>query len=339
LPRDLLQLKTMSESTNKVVVHVSEGMLGMRLDLALVDLVDGYSRMELQRLIRAGAVRLDGDVVERPGIRLEERSRVEIDFALPPQVEEDASPAPAVELPVIFEDAHLIVVEKPAGLLTHAAARNAATAGEASVAELAAARFGPMPSLYGEERPGIVHRLDRDTSGLLVLGRTLEALGALKRAFQAREIEKTYTAIVRGTPRFDSEWIEKPLGRNRAHRDRISILPEGVGREARTYYEVRERFEGHALLAVFPKTGRTHQVRVHLASIGMPLLGEKLYLPRNLRSARPTPSAPKIVRHALHAQILAFAHPITGEHVRFESPLPPDMAAALETLRASRGGS
>jgi 23S rRNA pseudouridine1911/1915/1917 synthase len=333
LPRALLQLKTMRESTDKIVVHVSEGMLGMRLDLALVDLVDGYSRMELQRLIRAGAVRLDGDVVERPGTRLEERSRVEIDFAQPPPTE-DAAPAPAVELQVVFEDEHLIIVEKPAGLLTHAASRSATSAAESSVADLAAARFGPMPSLYGEERPGIVHRLDRDTSGLLVLGRTLEALGALKRAFQAREVEKTYTAIVRGSPRFDSEWIEKPLGRNRAHRDRISILPEGVGREARTYYEVRERFDGYALLAVFPKTGRTHQVRVHLASLGMPLLGEKLYLPRNLRSARPSPSAPKIVRHALHAQILAFAHPITGIPMRFESPLPADMAGALAALRS-----
>ncbi len=309
----------------------------MRLDLALVDLVDGYSRMELQRLIRAGAVRIDGDVVERPGRRLEERGRVEIDFALPPPVE---TPPPApVELPVVFEDEHLVVVEKRSGLLTHAASRTQGSAGETSVAELAGARFGPMPSLYGEERPGIVHRLDRDTSGLLVLGRTLEALAALKRAFQAREVEKTYAAIVRGAPRFDSEWIEKPLGRSRAHRDRISVVAEGEGREARTYYEVRQRFDGHALLAVFPKTGRTHQVRVHLASIGLPLLGEKLYLPRNLRSARPSPSAPKLLRHALHAQILAFVHPITGERMRFESPMPADMAAALATLRASPGGS
>ena len=289
--------------------------------------------MALQKLIKGGAVRVDGEVVLRPGTVVEKAGRVEIDLE-PEEPRGEVLRGPG-ELALVHEDEHLIVVDKPAGMLTHAASAGARGGREVSAADLAAARFGPLPSLYGEDRPGIVHRLDRDTSGLLVLGRTLEALEALKRAFQAREVEKTYFAIVRGEPRFDSEWIEKPLGRSRAHRDRMGVVREGEGREARTYYEVRERFPGFALLAVFPKTGRTHQVRVHLASIGMPLLGEKLYVPRNLRAPTPAALSARIGRQALHAHALALAHPISTEPLRFESPLPADMAGALEFLRGS----
>ena len=308
-------------------------MRGRRLDQALVELAEGFSRMALQRLIRSGAVRLDGEVVDRPGTRIEARGRVEIELD-PPAGDADRVRAPG-DLSIVHEDEHLVVVDKPAGMLTHGTGRGS----EASAADLAVARYGPLPSLYGDDRPGIVHRLDRDTSGLLILGRTSEALEALKSAFRARAVEKTYLAIALGSPRFDSEWIEKPLGRKPGQRDRISVVPEGQGREAATYYEVRERFRDFALLAVFPKTGRTHQVRVHLASIGMPLLGEKLYVPRRLQGKIPR-DAPRLERQALHAHALAFAHPSTGDALAFESPLPEDMAVAVETLRRlSRGGS
>jgi 23S rRNA pseudouridine1911/1915/1917 synthase len=319
----------MRSAGKKIVVHLTDEARGKRLDHALVGIVEGYSRMTLQKLIRTGAVRLDGKLIERPGTTVEHGGRVEID--LEPPEGRDAVLVSAGELAPVYEDEHLIVVDKPAGMLTHPTSAGGRLGNDESAADVAAIKFGRLPSLYGEDRPGIVHRLDRDTSGLLILGRTLEALEALKRAFQAREVEKTYLAIVRGEPRFDSEWVEKPLGRSRAHRDRISVVRAGEGREARTYYEVRERFAGFALLAVFPKTGRTHQVRVHLASIGTPLLGEKLYLPRNLPA--PSPLAPKLARQALHAHALAFAHPITAVPMRFESPLPADMAGALEALR------
>jgi 23S rRNA pseudouridine1911/1915/1917 synthase len=324
----------MHSSKRKIVLALPKGKPGRRLDHVLADLVEGWSRSALQGLIKAGAVRLDGEVVKRPGTLLVGGGRVEIDLD-PPAGKEEPSAA-AAELPVVFADAHLIVVDKPAGMLTHGNPTSRGTRREKSAADLLVERFGPLPSLHGEDRPGIVHRLDRDTSGLLIVGRTREALETLKQRFQAREVEKTYLAIVRGAPRFDSDWIEKRLGRNRARRDRISVVKEGEGREASTYYEVRERFDGFALLAVFPKTGRTHQVRVHLASIGLPLVGERLYLARNSRTLPLPAGAPVLVRHALHAHALAFAHPATGEPLRFESPLPADMEAVIEWLRQNR---
>jgi 23S rRNA pseudouridine1911/1915/1917 synthase len=317
----------------KLVLEIEEAMRGKRLDQALAEIAGSFSRTALQRLIRSGAVRLDGAVVDRPGARIETRGKVEIELEAPARdVGTSGSPS---DLRVVHEDDHLLVVDKPAGMLTHGTAATRDARKEDSAADLAVARYGPLPSLYGEDRPGIVHRLDRDTSGLLLLGRTLEALEALQAAFRSRAVEKTYLAIVLGAPRFDTEWIEKPLGRRAGQRDRIAVMAEGEGRPATTYYEVRERFGDFALLAVFPKTGRTHQVRVHLASVDLPLVGEKLYVPRRLQGKLPK-NAPKIARQALHAHALAFAHPVSGEALRFESPLPDDMSQVLDELR-SRG--
>ena len=324
----------MVESRRRVEVVLPASAAGQRLDSALTPLVEGCSRTTLQRWIKAGAVRLDGVVVSKPGLLLERGGRIEIDPVdeAAASGREGAGSGPPAELSVVFEDEHLIVVDKPAGLLTHGTSARR----EASVADLAVARFGPLPTLYGDERPGIVHRLDRDTSGLLMLGRTAEALAALKRGFQERSVAKTYLAIVRGEPRFDTEWIDKPLGRTGTRRDRINVVAKGEGREASTYYEVRERYAGFALLAVHPKTGRTHQVRVHLASVGLPLLGEEIYLPRGWHRGQERPGDPMIARHALHAQVLELAHPATGAPLRFEAPVPADMAAALATLRSRK---
>jgi 23S rRNA pseudouridine1911/1915/1917 synthase len=326
----------MVESQRRITVVLPESAAGKRLDSALVPHVQGCSRTTLQRWIRAGAVRFEGQVVSKPNFLIERGGRIEID---PVETEEaggagESGAAPVPELRIVFEDEHLIAVDKPAGLLTHGTAARK----EASVADLAVARFGELPTLYGVERPGIVHRLDRETSGLLLLGRTLETLEALKRAFQERAIAKTYLAIVRGDPRFDTEWIEKPLGRIGSKRDRISVVAAGEGREASTYYEVRERFPGFARLDVFPKTGRTHQVRVHLASVGLPLLGEEVYLPRGRHRGQERPGEPVMARHALHAHALDLVHPVSGAALHFESPLPADMQALLEWLRVNRAG-
>jgi len=253
---------------------------------------------------------------------------------LPPEAQKDNDVQAARAAIELAEQA-----EQAGDLAEHEAKLRANPADHQARFDLAVAQFGPLPTLYGAERPGIVHRLDRDTSGLLLLGRTPEALAALKAAFQAREVAKTYLAIVRGEPRFDTEWIVARLGRTSSRRDRISVVGEGEGREASTYYEVRERFDGFALLAVFPKTGRTHQVRVHLGSVGLPLLGEELYLPKRTRSPAPKPGDPVIARQALHAHALELAHPASGEALRFEAPLPADMAGALATLRLNRRGA
>jgi 23S rRNA pseudouridine1911/1915/1917 synthase len=301
---------------------------GQRLDQVLVAHMAGWSRTRLQELIREGRVRLAGAEVTKPGHLIEAAG--ELVIALPP---EQGSVLPAgLEPRILFEDAHLVALDKPAGLLSHANAGGR----EGGVAEWAAARWGELPHLEEEERAGLAHRLDRETSGVLLLAKTQAALEGLKAAFQARAVQKTYLALVQGTTRFDSEWIENWIGRDERSRDRIRVLAEGEGRFASTYYETRERFRDFSFLAVFPKTGRMHQVRVHLASIGFPLLGEHVYKPARKHLTPLPPEAPQMQRHALHAGALDLVHPVGGEALHFESPLPQDMAAVLEWLRQNR---
>ena len=301
---------------------------GQRLDQVLVARMQGWSRTRLQELIKEGRVRLEGAEVKKPGHLIEQAC--ELVIALPP---EQGSVLPAgLEPRILFEDEHLAALDKPAGLLSHANAGGR----EGGVAEWAAARWGELPQLEDEERAGLAHRLDRDTSGVLLVAKTQAALEALKASFQARAVQKTYLALVQGTTRFDSEWIENWIGRDERSRDRIRVLPEGQGRFSSTYYETRERFRDFSFLAVFPKTGRMHQVRVHLASIGFPLLGETVYKPARKHLTPLPPEAPQLARHALHASVLDLAHPVSGEALHFESPLPADMQVVLEWLRANR---
>lgn len=306
--------------------QLTDELRGRRLDQVLGGLVAGTSRTRLQGWIKAGRVSLGGAVIKKPGYILLEGGELSIDLA---DVDERASAA-EIDIPVLFADEHWIVLDKPAGVLTH----GNRPGGETSAASFAQARFGPLPSFAGVHRPGVAHRLDRHTSGVLVLARTPAALDALKAQFQSRTVQKTYIALVHGTPRFDTEWVEGEIGRRESHRDRMSVVPAGEGRFASTYYEVRERWRDAALLEVQPKTGRTHQVRVHLASVGLPLVGEKLYKPRRMANVRLPAGAPPMERQALHAAKLVLAHPATGETAVFESPLPADMADLAEWLRA-----
>ncbi|MFN0241720.1 MAG: RluA family pseudouridine synthase [Planctomycetota bacterium] len=310
--------------------HLTDELRGRRLDQVLGGLVAGTSRTRLQAWIKAGRVALAGAVIKKPGFILLEGGELSIDLS---DAEEHASAA-ELDIPVLFADEHWIVLDKPAGVLTH----GNRPGGEASAASFADARFGPLPSPNRDHsasvyRPGVVHRLDRHTSGVLVLARTQAALEALKEQFQGRNVQKTYIALVHGTPRFDTEWVEGQIGRRENHRDRMSVVPAGEGRFASTYYEVRERYRDAALLEVQPKTGRTHQVRVHLASVGLPLVGEKLYKPRRMANVRLPAEAPPMARQALHAAKLVLLHPATGESTEFEAPLPADMAELAEWLR------
>ncbi len=326
-------METKKQSPRRFVLPAE--LDGHRLDRALFELLDGPSRVRIQEWIKDGGARLDGALVRRPAHPVQTGQVLELEDV--PSSRERPGAPPDLDFRVVFADEHLLVVDKPAGMVVHPTS----VVRGGTVSELAEARFGPLPTPQGEERHGIVHRLDAETSGLLLLARTDAAGEELKRQFHAREVEKVYLALVSREPRFDSDWIEAPLGRSRKSPDRVSVMREGEGQHARTFYEVRERFGVAALLACKPLTGRTHQIRVHLESIDHPVLGDKLYKGRRGRREPLPPGAPPLLRHALHAHHLAFRHPASGVPLAFEAPLPEDMAALVAWLRAraTSGGS
>jgi len=240
---------------------------------------------------------------------------IELDLSEPTPREPAAEPP---ELTIAYADEHLLVVDKPAGVVVHPAPGHAD--GTLAHALAAAGAAGGE-----EERPGIVHRIDRDTSGLLVVARSQQAYERLQRLVRRRELTREYLALVAGRPRSRSGTIDAPIGRDRRDRLRHS-LDTDTPRGAVTHFELEELLPGHALLRVRLETGRTHQIRVHLAAIDLPVAGDPIYgIPRDLG----------LERQFLHAARLAFAHPITGETVDVSSPLPPDLAAALDAARRS----
>lgn len=278
--------------------------------------MSGFPRADVQRAIAGGGVLVDG--VARPkSFRLSGGERLEAEFAV--------DQAPAAEpggVPVRFEDQHLAVVSKPAGVVTHpTASRRSGT-----LVNLLLGMGMDLSSAGGSDRPGIVHRLDAGTSGLMIVAKTDEAHARLARMLANREIGRTYLALVRGSPPHDDFAVEAPLAR---HRARVTVRA-GTGVEAATDFEARERLPDATLLVARPRTGRTHQIRVHLSSIGHPIVGDRAYggageLARKLGLSRPF----------LHAWRLEFDQPLTGERVELEEPLPEDLAAALE--RAGSG--
>lgn len=298
---------------------------GERLDRFLVERTQGWSRSKLQAFIKEGLVQVDGQVQGKTGIPLITGQRVSVGL---PEHAPKASPLQVKgQLHVLHEDEHVLIVNKPAGLLSHR--REGGT--EISLAELAEAHCGPLPSPQGESRPGIVHRLDRETSGVMVLGKTEAAQTELMRQFQERTVSKTYAVLVSGALRFDSDWIEEPLGRDPRRPDRIRVLEEEEGgRPASTFYEVVERYGDFSLLHCQPKTGRTHQIRVHLNVAKLDVIADKVYRVRTRRNPTLPEDAPKVTRQMLHALRLELTHPATSEALVFEAPLPAD----FETLRA-----
>ena len=232
------------------------------------------------------------------------------------ELEPPAAPAALepeeVPLRVAYEDEHLLVVDKPAGIVVHPSPGHA-------TGTLVHGLLGRTAGGESPDRPGIVHRLDRDTSGLLVVARSEEAYRGLRNLVRRRALERRYKALVRGLPRSRTGKIEAPIGRDRHEPTRIS-LDTDTPRDAVTHFEVKRLLDGHALLDVRLETGRTHQIRVHLAAIGLPVVGDPVY----------GVTDPELGRQFLHAWRLAFTHPVTGEDVEVESPLPPELQAALE---------
>jgi 23S rRNA pseudouridine1911/1915/1917 synthase len=287
---------------------------GERLDRFLARLEEVGSRAAAERLLVAGKVHVDGE--ERPkSHRL--AGGEEIAFAPPQREPSRLEPELVPGLHVVYEDEHLVVVDKPAGVVVHPSAGHAAGTLVQGLLRHAI-EGGGVP-----ERPGIVHRLDRDTSGLLVVARSDQAHRRLQRLLRRQEITREYLALVCGRPRSRRGRIEAPIGRDRRDPTRVS-LDTATPRDAVTTFELAELMGQHALLRVGLETGRTHQIRVHLAAIGLPVAGDKVYgVPGDLG----------LPRQFLHAAWLAFEHPFGTGRVEVESPLPPDLTAAVEVAR------
>lgn len=318
----------MTEPPNERRWRVPTHLSGERLDRALLEILPDLSRSRVQVLIKDGRVRVDGAVVRKAGASVEEGATIDFEVPNPPQV--PSAEESRRRLRLLYCDEHVAVVDKPAGLLSH----RGEGAEEVSLGDLARSAFGELPSPQGADRPGIVHRLDRDTSGVMVLGLRGESVEELMRQFREREVEKRYLALVEGEPRFDSDWIEAPIGRSPRNPDRMRATDvSGGGREARTFYEVLERFGVASYVRCEPKTGRTHQIRVHLSSVGHPVVGDRVYRGRRGKELSLGEGAPPVRRQMLHAARLCFSHPASGERMEFEAPLPEDFVGVLEWLR------
>lgn len=301
---------------------VDAALHGVRLDKVLVAMAPEFSRSHLQHLIDEGHVWVDGVVASSASRKVQAGQGVEVELA--PTAESRAFRAEAMALPVVFEDEHLMVIDKPVGLVVHPAAGNwSGTLLNGLLAHHAGAASLP--------RAGIVHRLDKDTSGLMVVGKTLQAVTALMRAIAAREVHREYLALVHGRLPQQAFRVDKPLARDPQSRVRMAVVAQGKPAQTDvTRLAIAETTDG-PVSAVRCKlhTGRTHQIRVHLASQGHPLLADALY------GGRP---ALGLARQALHAARLGFVHPHGGRELSFDAPLPPDLAAAWCHLEANLGG-
>ena len=302
---------------------------GRRLDEVLAQLVPGRSRARLQKLVRRGAVRIDGRKVVRSNRRMAGGERLEVVLApLSRSVLETGASAAPPALVVLYEDSELLAIDKPSGLLTHPAPGHTGW----SVSELAQARFGPLPEEAGVRRPGIVHRLDRETSGVLLVARTDRAMATLRAHFRERRVEKTYLALVTGEASREAWEIDRPVGPAQEAGDRQWIDPPRGGRPARTRFTVRTRFAGATLLECHPQSGRRHQVRLHICASGLTLVEDAMYRPRDL--SRLPAGAPRVGRHALHALHLALPHPLAGSRLELTAPVPADLTRLLDWLRS-----
>ena len=298
---------------------------GWRLDRALADAAPAISRERLKALIRSGAVEESGRLLRDPAtkVRGDENVRVAVPEPTPARNEPQDIP-----LKIVFEDEHLLVVDKPAGLVVHPAAGNL---DGTLVNALLHHCGGSLSGIGGVARPGIVHRIDKDTSGLLVVAKTDVAHEGLAKQFAAHSIDRRYLAIVTGVPRVSEGVVNAPLARSSTNRKKIAIVEGGRGKRAVTHWRRLEVLKDAALVECRLETGRTHQVRVHMASIGHPLVGDPVY-GRSGKTHGKILKELQFRRQALHATELGFIHPVTKGRLSFTSPMPPDMQELFDAL-------
>jgi 23S rRNA pseudouridine1911/1915/1917 synthase len=307
------------------VFHIDSHEAGSRLDAYLAAQIEHWSRARLQRLIEAEDVLVNGKP-SKPSYKLRENDELEVELTAPPTASFTPEPIP---IEVVYEDETLVVVNKPAGIVVHPAAG----IHSGTLANALAFHFQQLPDSGAGLRPGIVHRLDRDTSGLLVVAKTDAALEHLSDQFRDRTVFKSYVALVHGRMNVESGKIDQPLARDPANRTRMAVVRGG--RSALSLFRVRQRFERFTLLDVELKTGRTHQIRVHLAWLKHPVVGDETYgggRDNTIQDARLRAHVRNLGRHFLHAEKLAFTHPQTGKRVEFNSPLPPELAELLTVI-------
>lgn len=283
-----------------------------RLDRFLAERERELTRSRIHSLISDGWVTLNGQVA-RPAQRVKAGDRVVL--TVPPVRESDLIPQ-EIPLEVIYQDSDIVVIDKPAGLSVHPGPGHP----DGTLVNALLARCPDIQGVGGVQRPGLVHRLDKDTSGLIVVAKTEKAHQDISGQIKERQVHKGYLALTVGVPPQDSGTVDAPIGRDPRHRQRMAVVLGG--RESRTHYRVVQELDGHALLALVLETGRTHQIRVHLAYLGYPILGDEVYGRRS--SILP--------RQFLHADSLEFRHPQTGEHMSFRSDLPRDLKEAMESL-------
>ncbi len=330
-PADNAQSETQD---GQLTLHVGKTIKERRIDKYLHGRFHNFSRAMIQNVIKAGSVKVNGKVVDK-SFRLTTDDTIEL--TLPKQPSKDILPE-EIPLDIIYEDNDLIVLNKPADMIVHPARGNT----HGTLVNALAFYSDNLSSGLGEFRPGIVHRLDRNTTGVMVATKNDVTQWKIAKQFELRQVKKTYLAVVHGTPELDADRIKVPLGVHPKTREKYAIRPK-IGKEAVTFYEVVEAFRGYSLLRLSPRTGRTHQIRVHLSYIKHPIVaddmyGGKLVYPWQLQDAEALPQDPVIARCALHASTIEFKHPTTEKVVKFKAPLPEDMQSLLDMLREYRAG-
>jgi 23S rRNA pseudouridine1911/1915/1917 synthase len=308
-----------------------------RLDRFLAQRWPSHSRTTYQKLIRDGRVLINDEPVTKPSTEVHSGDHVFVTLYKRQPLGIIAEPIP---ISILYEDEDLLAVNKAPGIIVHPARGNV----HGTLVNAVAYHAQALSKVGGPWRPGVVHRLDRDTSGIIIFAKNDEAHMRLARQWEDRTVEKEYVAVVEGVPELDADVIQAPLGKDRYVRDRYAVRRDGVGREASSHYEVAETFDGFSLLHVRPRTGRTHQIRVHLAHIGHRIVADRQYGSRDkvmlqeIARGRAVHDEVLIARQALHAGALTLRHPRTREVLHFEAPLPADMSHLLAALRQWRRG-
>jgi 23S rRNA pseudouridine1911/1915/1917 synthase len=327
------ELSQNSDNENEpLTMHVGSAIKERRLDKYLHNRFSNLSRRFIQDAIKAGSVKVNGKIAKQ-SYKLNPGDKIDLILPEPPSKEilpED------IPLNIIYEDSCLIILNKQPGMLVHPARGNT----HGTLVNALAFYSDELSSGLGEFRPGIVHRLDKNTTGVMVVTKDDTTQWKIAKQFERRQVNKNYLAIVHGTPELTADRIKVPLGIHPRVREKYAIRPE-IGKEAITFYEVLEPFHGFSLLRLTPETGRTHQIRVHLSYIKHPIVADDMYggsvvYPWQLADAEPAVQQPVISRVALHAHMLEFRHPKTDEMVKFEAPLPEDMQNLLNMLRKYR---